>query len=66
MTEIEIGALSPPAGATSATRRGWIAGPWFFTNNDAGIVVVNMDTAAIVTAPPPQGAVARVVAALKK
>lgn len=66
MVEIEIGTLSPPPGASSATRRGSIAGPWFFTNNDAGLVMVHMDTMQIVTAPPPAGTIVRVTAAVNK
>jgi hypothetical protein len=64
--EIEIGTLSPPPGSTSVTRRGSIAGAWFFTNNDAGIMMVNMDTMQIVTAPQPSGTIARIVAAVTK
>jgi hypothetical protein len=66
MVEIEIGTLSPPPGASSATRRGSIAGSWYFTNNDAGLVMVNLDTMEIVTAPPPAGTIVRVTAVENK
>lgn len=66
MEEIEIGTLSPPPGGSSATRRGWIAGSWFFTNNDAGLVMVHMDSMKIVTAPAPAGTIVRVTAAETK
>jgi hypothetical protein len=59
--EIEIGVLSPPPGGSSVTRRGGIAGDWFFTNNDAGVVMVNVKTHEV-KAGPPAGKVARVLA----
>jgi hypothetical protein len=64
LSEIEIGTLSPPAGATSVTRRGEVAGNWFYTNNDSGLVMVNVKTKAIVTAPQPTGTIQRVNGAL--
>jgi hypothetical protein len=59
--EIEIGVLSPPPGGSSVTRRGGIAGDWFFTNNDAGIVMVDVKTHEV-KAGPPAGNVTRVLA----
>lgn len=60
-TEIEIGTLSPPAGASSVTRRGGLAGDWFFTNNDAGAVMVNVTTKEVVQGPA-AGNVTRILA----
>ncbi len=59
-TEIEIGKLSPPPGSTSVTRRGEIAGDWFYTNSDNALVMVNVNTRATLTAAPPAGAIQRV------
>jgi hypothetical protein len=63
-TEIEIGKLSPPPGSTSVTRRGEVAGDWFYTNSDTALVMVNVTTRAIVSAPLPAGAIQRVNGAL--
>lgn len=62
--EIEIGKLSPPPGSTSVTRRGEIAGDWFYTNSDAALVMVNVTTKAIVSAALPAGAIQRVNGAM--
>ena len=62
--EIEIGTLSPPPGGSSVTRRGGIAGDWFFTNNDKGIVMVDAKTHEVVQGPT-AGNVTRVLALTK-
>lgn len=62
--EIEIGALSPPPGASSVTRRGEVAGGWYYTNNDSGIVMVNVETRAVVQGPQPAGVIQRINGAL--
>lgn len=58
--EIEIGPLSPAAGSTSASRRGIIGGHWFFTYNDDGIVIVDLDTHEVTQGPAPSAPVQRV------
>ena len=60
--EIEIGAITLPAGESA--RRGAIAGDWFYTYADSGLVLVNVKTRAVVAAPKPAGNIARVSAAL--
>lgn len=62
--EIEIGKLSPAPGSTSVTRRGEIAGNWFYTNSDTALVMVNVTTKAILSAPLPGGAIQRVNGAM--
>ncbi len=62
--ELEIGKLSPPAGSTSVTRRGEIAGDWFYTSSDSALVMVNVTTKAIVSAPLPAGTIQRINGAL--
>ena len=59
-TEIEVGKLSPPPGSTSVTRRGEIAGDWFYTNSDTALVMVNVNTKAILSAALPAGTIQRV------
>ncbi|MDH5674816.1 MAG: FixH family protein [Myxococcales bacterium] len=41
-TEVEVGALTAPEGASHFNRRGVVAGHYFFTMSDAGIVPVNL------------------------
>ena len=40
--EVEVGALTPPAGESHFNRRGAVAGHHFFTMSDAGIVPINL------------------------
>jgi hypothetical protein len=58
--EIEIGPLSPPAGSTSASRRGIIGGHWYFTYNDDGIIVVDLDTHEVTQGPATSAPIQRV------
>jgi hypothetical protein len=63
-TEIEIGKLSPPPGSTSVTRRGEIAGDWYYTNSDTSLVMVNVKTRAVVQTALPSGSIQRINGAL--
>lgn len=63
-TEIEIGTLSPPPGSTSVTRRGEIAGDWYYTNSDTALVMVNVKTKAVVQTALPSGAIQRITGAM--
>ena len=63
-TEIEIGTLSPPPGSTSVTRRGEIAGDWYYTNSDTALVMVNVKTKAVVQTALPSGSIQRVNGAM--
>jgi hypothetical protein len=58
---VEIGPLSPPAGATSATRRGAIAGSWYATHNDAGMVLVDLASRQVAQVPWSKGVVQRII-----
>jgi hypothetical protein len=65
MSEVEIGAFSAPSGSAHPTRRGALAGDWYFTHSDAGIVAVNVHTYVPTVIPAVIGDVGRVAATVR-
>ncbi|MBM4358408.1 MAG: hypothetical protein FJ096_09900 [Deltaproteobacteria bacterium] len=60
--EIEVGPITLSGGESA--RRGALAGDWFFTYSDAGIVLVDVKTEKVTTLPKLAGSVSRVNGAL--
>ena len=48
---VEIGTLTKPEGARHFSRRAAMSDTWFFTYNDAGAVIVNLETRAVTNGP---------------
>lgn len=59
--EVEIGTLTPPAGAGHFARRSGLSDGLFFNANDDGIVMIDLETHAL-TQGPATDAVARIIA----
>ncbi|HLT39898.1 MAG TPA: hypothetical protein VK034_26640, partial [Enhygromyxa sp.] len=59
--EIDIGTLTPPAGAGHFARRSALGTDYFFNTNDEGVVIIDLETHEL-TQGPATDAVARIVA----
>ncbi len=58
---IEVGTLTKPEGARHFSRRAMLGGDWLFTYNDAGVVMINLETREVTQGPAITGSVSRIV-----